>query len=166
VEQFGLIFNFYDKSLCVSLPDDLNLMPVLSNGHVGFGVFSDSVYMNALYNGHAGLSHRARIPNYANIQLTHCRMSDSCKYTFNMKYGFFMTEMNVEDQFKVTHLIYAHRYYDRAIINQFYIQRMRSKGESALNILLLHLIMTDHYFLLQVFFCYANHKYHFNWKVD
>lgn len=100
-------------------------MPSLSNGHLGFVVFSDSVYMNAFYNGHGGLSHRARIPNFGNIQL----VGDACKYTFNVKYGYFMTEMIVENQYIATHLVYAHRYYDRAIINQFYIQRLGSKGE-------------------------------------
>jgi hypothetical protein len=103
-------------------------MPALSNGQLGFIVFSDSVYLNALYNGRGGLSHRARIPNFGRIQLADCQ-THNCKYTFNVKYGYFMVEMNVENQFIATHLIYAHRYYDRAIINQFYIQRTGSKGE-------------------------------------
>lgn len=101
-------------------------MPTLSNGHIGFTIFSDSVYMNALYSGRGGLSHRARIPNYSNIQFADCA---KCKYTMNMKYGYFMVEMNVENEFIATHLIYAHRYYNRAIINQFYIQRLGSRGE-------------------------------------
>lgn len=85
--------------------------------------------MNALYNGHGGLSHRARIPNFSNIQLTNCGAVEECKYTLNAKYGYFMVEMNVGNEFYVTHLIYAHRYYNRAVVNQFFIQRLRSKGK-------------------------------------
>jgi hypothetical protein len=103
-------------------------MPALSNGHLGFIVFSDAVHMNAFYNGRAGLSHRARIPNHSNIQFADCQ-TQTCKYSFNVKYGYFMVEMNVENQFIATHLVYAHRYYDRAIINQIFIQRLGSKGE-------------------------------------
>lgn len=123
-------------------------MPALSNGHLGFIVFSNNVYMNALYNGQAGLSHRARIPNFGNIQLAddYCCQTQTCKYTFNVKYGYFMVELNVENQFIATHLVYAHRYYDRAIINQFYIQRLGSKGESSgsslINVIILSLLLS------------------------
>lgn len=129
--------------LC-SLPTDQKSMPALSNGHLGFIVFSDSVYINALYNGRAGLSHRARIPNFGNIQLAddYCGQTQTRKYTFNVKYGYFMVELIVENQFIATHLVYAHRYYDRAIINQFYIQRLGSKGESGL-ISVIILSLTD-----------------------
>jgi hypothetical protein len=109
-----------------SLPADPRLMPTLSNGHVGFTTFSDSVYTNALYSGRGGLSHRARIPNFANLQFDDCAR---CSYTMNMQYGYFKEEMNVENEFIATHLVYAHRYYDRAIINQFFIQRLGSRGE-------------------------------------
>lgn len=111
-----------------SLPKDPKFLPTLSNGHVGFSLFSQSVHMNAFYNGHGGLSHRARIPNFSNIQLSGCGTGE-CKYTFNTRHGYFMVEMDVENEFSVTHLIYAHRYYNRAIVNQFYIQRTGSRGK-------------------------------------
>ncbi|CAO1329983.1 unnamed protein product, partial [Diamesa serratosioi] len=113
------------------LPTDEKLLPTLSNGHLGFTLFSDSIYMNGLYNGKGGLSHRARIPNWSNIQLANCASNinntQNCNFTLNTKSGYFMVEYYVADQFKVIHLIYAHRFYNRAIINQFFIQRLQSK---------------------------------------
>lgn len=125
---FKLFTIFFFKFISISLPNDSKLWPTLSNGHIGFTIFSNSVYMNGLYNGKGGLSHRARIPNFANIQFDDCRGAAKCKYTLNLKHGFFMVEMNVENEFIATHLIYAHRFYNRAIINQFHIQRLSSKG--------------------------------------
>ena len=116
------------------LPTDEKLLPTLSNGHLGFTLFSDSIYMNGLYNGKGGLSHRARIPNWSNVQLANCASrninnTQNCNFTLNTKSGYFMVEYYVADQFKVIHLIYAHRFYNRAIINQFFIHRLQSKGE-------------------------------------
>lgn len=114
-----------------SLPNDSKLLPTLGNGHLGFTCLSDAVYINGLYSGHAGLSHRARIPNYVNVQFADC-LKQSCKYTLNVRHGYFMTELVVENQFIARHFLYAHRFYDRALINQIYIQRLGSRGETRL----------------------------------
>jgi len=109
------------------LPSDPNLLPTLGNGHIGFTVFSDAVYMNGLYSGHGGLSHRARIPNFVNIRLP----GDDIKYTLNIESGYFMAELRVANQFIATHLVYPHRFHNRAVINQIHIQRLaESKGQS------------------------------------
>jgi hypothetical protein len=84
--------------------------------------------MNGLFNGHAGLSHRARIPNFSNILLADC-LKQICNYTLNVKNGCFTVELVVENQFIARHSIYAHSFYDRALINQIHIQRLESKGE-------------------------------------
>ena len=42
-------------------------MASVGNGHVATVVDSDTVYMNGLYNGGRGESHRARIPSRINI---------------------------------------------------------------------------------------------------
>ncbi|CAF2078358.1 unnamed protein product [Rotaria magnacalcarata] len=44
------------------------MMPYVGNGHVATVVFSDFIYMNGLYNGDNGTSHRARIPSTLNWQ--------------------------------------------------------------------------------------------------
>jgi protein-glucosylgalactosylhydroxylysine glucosidase len=111
-----------------SLPSDSKLLPTLSNGHLGFTVLSEDVYMNGLYNGHCGLSHRARIPNFGNILLADCKTQE-CSYTLNARLGYFMVKLVVENQFSATHLIYAHRFHNRALVNQIHIQRLGSRGE-------------------------------------
>lgn len=127
---------FYDSlridllSFAFRLPNDSRLLPTLGNGHLGFTALSDDVYMNGLYSGRAGLSHRARIPNFVNILLADC-LKRACKYTLNAKLGYFAVELIVENQFIATHLLYAHRFYDRALINQIHIQRLGSEGEPA-----------------------------------
>lgn len=120
---------FLRRLIYFSLPNDSKLLPTMGNGHIGFTAFSDDVYMNGLYNGHAGLSHRARIPNFVNIHLADC-VEHNCKYSLNMKRGYFMTELVVENQFIARHLLYAHRFHNRALINQIHIQRLGSKGET------------------------------------
>jgi hypothetical protein len=112
------------------LPNDSRLLPTLGNGHLGFTVLSDNVYKNGLYNGHSGLSHRARIPNFVNILFADC-LKQICNYTLNAELGYFSVELVVENQFIARHSIYAHSFYDRALINQIHIQRLGSRGESA-----------------------------------
>ncbi len=44
-------------------------MPPIANGHVATVPFTDTVYMNGLYNGVRGESHRARIPSLHNVRV-------------------------------------------------------------------------------------------------
>ncbi|GAB0096820.1 protein-glucosylgalactosylhydroxylysine glucosidase [Sergentomyia squamirostris] len=117
-----------------SLPENGNFMPVLGNGHVGFQILSDSVYMNNLYNGAQGLSHRARIPNFGNIQIiNYGELNGTVKYTMDTKSGIFRTSFSPKSKkYRLDHLIYAHRFYDRAIVNQFFISDLNcSIGKQA-----------------------------------
>lgn len=110
------------------MPEDERWLPTLSNGHLGFTAFGDFVYMNGLFNGKGGLSHRAEIPNFSNIQMELCpKNSTDCTYTLNIQSGYFKIHYENED-FSATQLIYPHRFYNRAIVNQFYINRFNSKG--------------------------------------
>ncbi|XP_055712851.1 protein-glucosylgalactosylhydroxylysine glucosidase-like isoform X2 [Phlebotomus papatasi] len=104
----------------------MNFMPVLGNGHLGFQVMGDSVYLNGLYNGIKGLSHRARIPSYANIQVTnYVELNGTVKYSMDTKSGIFKTSFFPKSAaYKLDHLIYAHRFYNRAIVNQLFISRL------------------------------------------
>lgn len=45
-------------------------MPSIGNGQLSTGVYTDTVYMNGLYNGELGESHRARIPSQINIRMS------------------------------------------------------------------------------------------------
>lgn len=102
--------------------------PVLANGHIGYVPYSDSVYMNGVFNGHKGSSHRARIPNYASIYVESCGPSKEpgvqCTCALNVQRAVFETEANLEDDnIVVRQTQYAHRYYDAAIVNTIELSR-------------------------------------------
>lgn len=108
--------------------------PVLANGHVGFVPYVESMFMNGLYNGHRGNSHRARIPNYANVQLEQCKnpeknsieIPETCIYAMDIFNGVFRTKTQLNDgRLSVEHIQYAHRYFEQAIVNHIKLKRNR-----------------------------------------
>lgn len=105
-------------------------MASIGNGHISTNVFSDSVYMNGLYNGREGESHRATIPSYANIRLD----SNFTQHFFDSVYSLDTTEgafkvKQVRGGSIVLQRIYAHRYYTRAIVNQFQVISKHRNGK-------------------------------------
>lgn len=105
-----------------NLPSNDKFMPSIGNGHIATNIFSDTVYMNGLYNGRGGYSHRARIPSWANIRLnstlTHYPYSPI--YSLDTKEAVFKVRVDRERSV-VTQRIYAHRFYTRAIVNQIQV---------------------------------------------
>lgn len=102
-------------------------MPTLANGHLGLTVFGPSILMNGMFNGFMGHSHRARIPNFANIQIRNCAREfksaeDDCTYTLDEKHGRFLTTY-VTEEYTVTHSLFADSFYDRTLVNFFTLQR-------------------------------------------
>lgn len=106
--------------------------PVMSNGHIGFVPYGESVYMNGLYTGREDNSHRARIPNYANIQFEPCSRaskvysngSGTCSYALDIFNGVFRTQTNSRDGlFTVEQIQYVHRYFETAIVNHIRLER-------------------------------------------
>lgn len=110
-------------------------MASIGNGHVAANVFSDTVYMNGLYNGNKGESHRARIPNWANIRLnsTLSHIPYSPVYSLDTKEGAFKVRVDRERSI-VTQRIFAHRYYTRAIVNQIQVMAKAHAGEFIFNL--------------------------------
>jgi len=110
-------------------------MPTLANGHVGFTLFGDSLLINGLYNGNLGYSHRARIPNYSNYQITECAYPSptaptNCIYRMLADKGMFEVVYTSPDgSYTLTQHIFAHRFYNRAVINQFTIKRLSGSGK-------------------------------------
>lgn len=106
---------------------EIEFMPTLANGHLGAVILYDKIFLNGLYNGFSGFSHRAAIPNYGNIQFQQCNNitaepTDNCKYSLNIRDGIFeILYSGVE--FTVEQKIYAHRYFVRAFVNQITIKR-------------------------------------------
>lgn len=106
-----------------------NSNPVLANGHLGFTVFDTSIYMNGLYNGKMGESHRARIENHANMQAECCDRTPNvnCTYRFHIKRGFFKVFYSGDD-YHLAHTVFPHRYYTRTIVNKFTLERHNMAG--------------------------------------
>lgn len=129
----------------LSLPADLNWMPVLSNGHIAVQLRGCNVYKNGLYNGQHGLSHRARIPNYSNVNVViaaaaaarHEENDDdrqlsnrssttttTTSYRMNHRHGIFETLIQVGNRIAIRHMVYVHRYFTRAIVNEIILTRL------------------------------------------
>ncbi|KAM7351711.1 protein-glucosylgalactosylhydroxylysine glucosidase isoform 1-T1 [Cochliomyia hominivorax] len=106
------------------LPDDLNFMPSLSNGHLGLTVFGDSIYMNGVYNGFKGDSRRARLPNWLNVsahilndQTKMYYQPENIEYTLNLYEGVFQWIEEYKNlKISIKQRVYAHRYFNRALI--------------------------------------------------
>lgn len=114
-----------------SLPEKA-VTPTLANGNIAFVVYGDAVHMNGVYNGLRGVSHRARIPNYGNIQITPCAASNvnktRCTYQLDMKNNMFHTIYEDLTGFRIVHTVYPNRYYDKVIVNKIRIQRLSSQS--------------------------------------
>ncbi|XP_052864012.1 protein-glucosylgalactosylhydroxylysine glucosidase-like [Anopheles cruzii] len=97
-------------------------LPTLANGHLGFTVYEDAVYMAGLYNGAGGLSHRARIPNVANVRVD----AGGCTLVLDMAQGLFrVVHRPASGLYRVVQLLYPHALYRRLIVNQVTIERLR-----------------------------------------
>lgn len=112
-------------------------LPTLANGHLGFTVFEDAVYMGGLYAGAGGLSHRARIPNVANVRPAIGCYRDAgqgnCSQKLDMEQGVFRTEFSQDSvlssgRYRLTHTLYPHALYTRLIVNQFFIERLDERN--------------------------------------
>lgn len=106
--------------------------PVITNGHIGYIPFSASIYMNGLYNGfRETCTYRARIPNFANIFFENCGSShtieytnSSCTFEMDIQRALFATRaILLNGSIAVEHNQYAHRYYDKAIVNTIELKR-------------------------------------------
>uniref|UniRef100_A0A182K1P1 Protein-glucosylgalactosylhydroxylysine glucosidase n=1 Tax=Anopheles christyi TaxID=43041 RepID=A0A182K1P1_9DIPT len=112
---------------------DAAVMPTLANGNIGFVAYGEYVHLNGVYNGLGGKSHRARIPNYGNIQLTSCAptspggVSSTCTYQLNMRTGKFVT-VDETSEYRIVHEMYPHRYYDTVLVNRVRIQRLGTES--------------------------------------
>lgn len=119
-------------------------MPCLSNGHLGFTVFGDSIYVNGVYNGKRGNSRRARLPNWLNLSAEVVQIDDyssllettDIEYELNLYQGYFQWSqtVNVTSNIALNSLqsiilkqrVYAHRFFNRALIYELFVQRIQN----------------------------------------
>lgn len=105
------------------MPEDERYMSSIGNGHLATDIFSETVFMNGLYNGKRGESHRARIPAWCNIQISNSTLEEENPTTFyslDTTGGVFIASYESE-KWTIEQRIFAHRFYTRAIVNQFVI---------------------------------------------
>ena len=75
ISNILVFFHFIISTLNITsyfhrLPENSRILPTIGNGHVATVVYTDTIYMNGLYNGLKTLSHRARIPSTCAIEIT------------------------------------------------------------------------------------------------
>lgn len=132
-------------------------MPVLSNGHLAVQVMGSSVYKNGLYNGEHGLSHRARIPNYSNVIIEAGQFNRSSTtaliYRMNYRHGIFETLTQVENSFHIRHMVYVHRYYTRAIVNEIILTRSGNSSGKTRNLTVLQMLQESYFQLRSAYLC-------------
>ena len=74
-----------DKLPLLNSSIDTKLMAYVGNGHLASTVFDNAIYLNGLYNGARGVSHRARLPNMHNFQIK--GNYSNKQYVLDMKNG-------------------------------------------------------------------------------
>ncbi|XP_032795803.2 protein-glucosylgalactosylhydroxylysine glucosidase [Daphnia magna] len=114
-----------------SLPIDELEMPSIGNGQLATGVYTDTVYMNGLYNGELGESHRARIPSQINIRMSvgaNQTVTDQ-RFILDTEKGMFI-ERAVVDGAIVEQRTFAHRLITSLLVTQITVDFSQSVSDS------------------------------------
>ncbi|XP_017476071.1 PREDICTED: acid trehalase-like protein 1 [Rhagoletis zephyria] len=110
---------------------DLNFMPTLGNGHLGYAVLGDAIFVNGVYNGEGGNSRRARIPNWLNLSVATLKYEEwelaiiPDSYEVQLRDGYFRWQFAYEAnglQLQLEQRTYPHRYYNRALIYELFVR--------------------------------------------
>ncbi|XP_064597126.1 uncharacterized protein LOC135463672 [Liolophura sinensis] len=103
---------------------DTRYMPSVGNGHIATVLYSSSVYMNGLFNGYKGNSHRARIPSLHNVRasLTGTSDQESWSYSLDVKKGVF-EERHETPNATVLVRTYAHQHYTQLLVTEVRVHR-------------------------------------------
>ncbi|CAF4972350.1 unnamed protein product [Rotaria sp. Silwood1] len=97
---------------------DFRLLPYIGNGHIATVVYSDVIYMNGLYNGENGTSHRAHIPSALNWEFK--INSSSSLYTLNVSSGIFI-EILENDEVRIERRFFASQEYTELLLAHVYV---------------------------------------------
>ncbi|KAH8329102.1 hypothetical protein KR074_003860, partial [Drosophila pseudoananassae] len=140
--RFLLFFSLYIfetlPKIYSSLPSDLNFMPTLGNGHLGYTVYGDAIFMNGVYNGAGGNSKRARIPNWLNITTQICDRFgcttdedvavNGTSYEMNLRDGYFRSLTTFRSLgITLEQRTYPHRFYNRALVYEVVATRLTNR---------------------------------------
>lgn len=138
----------YKATYFLRLPDDLNFMPSLSNGHLGFTIFGDAIYMNGVYNGQKGDSRRARLPNWLNVtahilndQTKKFYPPDNVEYSMNLYEGVFQWIEEYKNlNMTLKQRVYAHRYFNRALIYEMILRAQTQSGKKYIYMFMMDIV--------------------------
>lgn len=112
---------------------DLRRIPTLSNGRIGFTPYSGSVFINGIYNGVKGESHRAEIPCYISSRLEFGTDDQERQwrvirtYRLDAKTGVYTEEID-SDYLFIQHRMYAHQKYTRLIVSDVFAKAKRNQA--------------------------------------
>lgn len=114
-------------------------MPTLGNGHLGFTVYGDAIFINGVYNGPGGNSKRARIPNWLNISTEVCDRfgcasggdldGNGTSHKMDLRDGYFRSLTAYKSLgIQVEQRTYPHKYYNRALVYEVVATRLTNSG--------------------------------------
>ncbi len=121
---------------------NVDLLASVGNGHLATNVFSDAVFVNGVYNGRLGESHRARVQS---LHASEFRIVEGCVsqeperlYRLDMRRGTFVPNWNEVSVYKVLSAVfeeiiscpdvtvtfrnYAHSSLDRLLVTEVHIE--------------------------------------------
>ncbi|XP_038059781.1 protein-glucosylgalactosylhydroxylysine glucosidase-like isoform X2 [Patiria miniata] len=106
------------------LPNETCCLPAVGNGYLATVVYSDTIYVNGVYNGRGGASHRARIPSTAAIQVSLPSNVSVSKesYSLDLENGTFHRKVTTKEAL-IEQRLYAHQELSYILVNQIIISR-------------------------------------------
>jgi len=116
-----------------TLPPNPKFYPSVGNGHLGHTIYRDAVFVNGIYSGELGWSHRARFPAVHESNFTVQSTTSSCTigtwtHTLNLRDGTFTQRISFQGV-NITYLVYAHQFYNRILVTELTLERNPGCGD-------------------------------------
>ncbi|XP_070540415.1 protein-glucosylgalactosylhydroxylysine glucosidase-like [Ptychodera flava] len=124
-------FEAHELPLLANGEIDTRYMASVGNGHVATVIYSNTTYVNGLYSGQEGFSHRARVPSKNAIRVhfdPFVEKDISRHFILNTEQGVWREIIN-HKHFVVIVNIYAHQYYNRLLVTQIEFMRIGRKTD-------------------------------------
>ncbi|XP_036390438.1 protein-glucosylgalactosylhydroxylysine glucosidase isoform X1 [Megalops cyprinoides] len=110
-----------------TLPSDQRFFPPLTNGMLGWRVFSDMMHMGGVYNGEGGDCHRANLPCPLAVKIQ-LEESGAHTYSLDTHTGVFMHSVCTASVC-ATQTFYAHRHYSNMLVMEVMLVRQVTTEE-------------------------------------
>lgn len=104
--------------------------PEVGNGHLASVVLRDTVFMNGLYNGELGKSHRARIPSTNNLYCIYTtKPLKDVIHELDVATGIF-SQTFMTEFFNLTHKTFAHREIKELLVTTLEFKRIKRQTDT------------------------------------